>query len=162
MLESYRDLRVWQAGMDVAEACYRLTQSFPREEVYGLSSQIRRAATSIPANIAEGYGRGGRGEYVQFLGIAQGSLKELETHMLIAQRLGFGPTGALAALLGQADQLGRMLSGLIRALKITNGTGGHPSRRAITEEDLPYEYGNTPSDLDATSDTLPPTPDTHT
>src|SRR5438128_2288659 len=77
-LESYRDLRVWQLSMQLAEDCYRLTRSFPREETFGLTSQIRRASSRIPANIAEGYGRSHRGEYLQFLRVAQGSLKELE------------------------------------------------------------------------------------
>ena len=93
-LGSYRDLRVWQGGMELAEACYRLTSTFPPSELYGLTSQIRRSASSIPANIAEGYGRRGRGDYVRFVGIAQGSLMELETHLLLSQRLGFGTTTA--------------------------------------------------------------------
>jgi four helix bundle protein len=78
-IQSYRDLLVWQEGMNLAEMCYLLTREFPREEIYGMTSQIRRAAASISANIAEDYGRENRGEYIQFLKIAQGSLKELET-----------------------------------------------------------------------------------
>ncbi|MGH2414521.1 MAG: four helix bundle protein, partial [Microcystaceae cyanobacterium] len=74
-IQSYQDLRVWQKGMDLAEACYLITLEFPKEEMYGMTSQIRRAAASIPANIAEGYGREYRAEYTQFLRIAQGSLK---------------------------------------------------------------------------------------
>jgi four helix bundle protein len=74
-IQSYRDLEVWQQGMALAEACYRITKTFPREEIYGMVSQIRRAAVSIPANIAEGYGREYRNDYVKFLRIAQGSLK---------------------------------------------------------------------------------------
>ncbi len=80
-IQSYRDLRVWQKGMDLAEICYLITREFPKEEMYTMTSQIRRAAASIPANIAEGYGREYRREYIQFLRIAQGSLKELETHL---------------------------------------------------------------------------------
>ncbi|MEB3214027.1 MAG: four helix bundle protein, partial [Leptolyngbyaceae bacterium] len=72
-IQSYRDLEVWQQGMNLAEACYQLTKAFPKEEVYGMVSQIRRAAVSIPANIAEGYGREYRNEYIKFLRIAQGS-----------------------------------------------------------------------------------------
>lgn len=117
MIESYRDLRVWQEGMGLAEACYRVTAKFPRDEVYGLTSQIRRAATSIPANIAEGYGRDGSAEYVRFLRIAQGSLKELEPHLLLAQRLDLCTTEAVEPLLGQSDQLGRMLRSLYRSLQ---------------------------------------------
>ena len=74
--------------MDLAEACYRLTANFPKDETFGLTSQLRRASVSVPANIAEGYGRDSRGSYTQFLKIAQGSLKELETHVLLAERLG--------------------------------------------------------------------------
>src|SRR5690554_3775198 len=89
---SYRDRKVGQPGMDLAGGCYRLTRTFPREEVYGMTSQIRRAAVSIPANIAEGWGRENRGEYIQFLRIAQGSLKEVETHLLLAARVDLTPT----------------------------------------------------------------------
>lgn len=77
-VQSYRDLEVWRQGMALAEVCYRITKTFPKEEFYGMVSQIRRAAVSIPANIAEGYGREYRNEYIKFLRIAQGSLKELE------------------------------------------------------------------------------------
>src|SRR5215207_5514750 len=98
-IQSYRDLRVWQDAMGLAEACYRLTASFPRDELFGLTSQVRRAATSIPANIAEGYGRNSKGAYTQFLKIAQGSLKELETHLLLAERLNLASTEATEPLL---------------------------------------------------------------
>ncbi|MFY7853311.1 MAG: four helix bundle protein, partial [Brevundimonas sp.] len=80
-VRSYRDLEVWKRAMDLAVATYELTREFPREEQFGLTSQARRAATSIAANIAEGYGRATRPAYVSFLRIAQGSLKELETHL---------------------------------------------------------------------------------
>lgn len=83
-ITSYRDLVVWTRAMDVVEACYKLTRLLPQSEMYGLSSQIRRAAVSIPANIAEGHGRRNLGEYLQHLSIANGSLKELETRLLIA------------------------------------------------------------------------------
>jgi four helix bundle protein len=87
-INSYRDLRVWQDAMSLAEACYRLTREFPRDELFGLTSQIRRSAASIPANIAEGHGRESTGSFVQSLRIAQGSLKELETHLILAERIG--------------------------------------------------------------------------
>ncbi|HEV2518234.1 MAG TPA: four helix bundle protein [Devosia sp.] len=116
-IESYRDLRVWQEAMDLAEACYRLTTGFPREEVYGLTSQIRRAGASIPANIAEGYGRNSKGSYVQFLRVAQGSLKELETHILLAGRLGMIETQSAEPVLASCDAVGRMLLGLLRQLE---------------------------------------------
>ena len=113
-VQSYRDLKVWQNSMMLVEGCYRLTQGFPKEEVYGLSSQLRRAAISIPANIAEGYGRGSRPTYLHFLKIAQGSLKELETHLLLSYRLGFVSNLLSEPLLDQCDQLGRMLGTMIR------------------------------------------------
>jgi len=86
-INSYRDLKVWQDAMVIAERAYRLTARFPKEEVYGMTSQIRRAAVSVAANIAEGHGRDHSGSFVQFLRIAQGSLKELETHLLLALRV---------------------------------------------------------------------------
>ena len=116
-IRSYRELTVWQEGMELAEACYRLTQAFPREEAYGLTAQIRRAAASIPANIAEGYGRGSRKTYMQFLFVAQGSLKETETHLLLAERVGAAPPGSTAELLERCDRLGRRMTSLIRSLR---------------------------------------------
>jgi four helix bundle protein len=116
-IQSYRDLRVWQEAMNLAEACYRLTAAFPREETYGLTSQIRRASASIPANIAEGYGRNSSGAYVQFLRIAQGPLKELETHILLAGRLKLVEPPPGEAVLATCDAVGRMLLGLIRQLE---------------------------------------------
>jgi four helix bundle protein len=120
-IETYRDLRVWRDAMDLAEACYRLTARFPADERFGLTSQIRRACVSIPANIAEGYGRNSKGAYVQFLRVAQGSLKELETHLLLVERLGLAATEAAAPLLASTDALGRMLWALIRSLEQTAG-----------------------------------------
>jgi four helix bundle protein len=114
---SYRDLKVWQEGMALAKTCYTLTSRFPSEELFGLTSQIRRASVSIPANIAEGNGREATGEYVHFLRIAQGSLKELETHLIIASEVGICSSEAVHPMLAQADQLGRMLRALIRALQ---------------------------------------------
>ena len=87
MVQSFRDLQVWQRAIQMSVAIYRLTQGFPREELYGLSSQIRRAAVSVPSNIAEGHGRLGTGEYRQFLGIARGSNFELQTQLEIARAL---------------------------------------------------------------------------
>jgi len=121
--QSYRDLKVWQNSMTLVEGCYRLTQSFPKEEVYGLSSQLRRAAVSIPSNIAEGYGRGSRPTYLHFLKIAQGSLKELETHLLLSHRLGFVSSLLSEPLLDQCDQLGRMLGAMIRKFDAEAKTG---------------------------------------
>ena len=103
--------------MDLAEACFRLTRDFPREEAFGMTSQIRRSASSVPANIAEGYGRDGRREFVHFLRVAQGSLKELETHLLLSQRVGLAHPGEVEPLLYQTKELGKMLRGLYRALQ---------------------------------------------
>jgi four helix bundle protein len=103
--------------MALAEMCYRLTQSFPREERYGLVSQIRRAAVSVPANVAEGQGREQTGVFIQFLRVSQGSLKELETHLLLSSRIELTNEDAVAPLLVQCDELGRMLRALIRSLE---------------------------------------------
>ena len=113
---SYRDLRVWQKGMDLAAEVYRLTKRWPKEELYGLVSQVRRSAASVPANIAEGYGRQSSASYGQFLKVARGSLKELETHLLLAERVGVAAQRSCRAALEQADDLGRMLGGLIKAV----------------------------------------------
>lgn len=115
-IRSYRDLRVWQTGMEIATNVYRLTQNWPRAELYGLTSQARRAATSIPANIAEGYGRNNTGSYVQFLKVAQGSLKELETHLILASRIDITTEAAVEPILLQTEDVGKMLFGLIRKL----------------------------------------------
>jgi four helix bundle protein len=116
-VQSYRDLKVWQKGMDLAAACYFETKSLPVDERFGLVSQIRRAAVSVPANIAEGYGRENRGEFIQFLRIAQGSLKEQETHLLLVQRVHPKEANAMTDLLPQTNELGKMLRALIRALQ---------------------------------------------
>ncbi len=115
-INSYRDLRVWQLGMDLAAECYEVTKPFPREELFAMTSQIRRASASIPANIAEGHGRGSRKEYRQFLRTAQASLRELETHLLLSARVKLLPEASATPLLKTADQLGRMLQALQRSL----------------------------------------------
>ncbi|MBI5758736.1 MAG: four helix bundle protein [Planctomycetales bacterium] len=117
VIRSYRDLEVWQLGLALAKDCYLRTRGFPKEEMFGMTSQIRRAAASIPANIAEGYGRDSTGEYVQFLRIAQGSLKELETHWILAGEVGLARTEDIEPLLQKCDRLGRMLRSLIRSLQ---------------------------------------------
>jgi four helix bundle protein len=103
--------------MTLAECCYRLTRQFPRDELFGLTSQIRRAAGSVPANIAEGHGRENTGSFVQPLRISQGSLKELETHLLLAERVGILAAPDLQPVLGQCESLGKMLRALIRSLQ---------------------------------------------
>jgi four helix bundle protein len=103
--------------MDLAVESYEVTKDFPREEVYGLISQIRRAASSVPANIAEGHGRNATGSYVQHLKIAQGSLKELETHFILSSRLGFVSHNRIKVVLTMSEEIGKMLRSLIRSLQ---------------------------------------------
>ena len=116
-INSYKDLLIWQAAIDIAVACYEATKSLPPRELYGLTGQIRRAAASIPANIAEGYGRESRASFIQFLRIAQGSLKELETHLILATKLDLLLVDVSDALLSRTGELGRMLRGMIRSLQ---------------------------------------------
>jgi four helix bundle protein len=116
-IDSYRDLRVWRQAMDLAEACYRLTTAFPGDERFGITAQVRRASVSVPANIAESYGRESAGSYSQFLRVAQGSLKELETHLLLAERVGLTDKALVEPLLELSDGAGRMLRSLIRSIE---------------------------------------------
>lgn len=116
-IRSFKDLDVWQMGMSLAEDCYRVTMGFPRDEIYGMTAQIRRASVSDPANIAEGHGRESTGAFVQFLRIAHGSLKELETHLLLAERIHLASPEAIAPLLAKVERIGKMLRSLIRSLQ---------------------------------------------
>ncbi|MEL6371312.1 MAG: four helix bundle protein [Pseudomonadota bacterium] len=116
-IQSYRDLQVWETGMSLAEDCYRRTQDFPKEEQVGLTAQIRRAAASVPANIAEGHGCETTKRFIQFLRISQGSLKELETHLLLSKRVGLIPEDPCLRVLDKCNNLGKMLRGLIRSLQ---------------------------------------------
>jgi four helix bundle protein len=116
-VRNYQDLIAWQKAMDLVEKVYQVTACFPREEIYGLTCQVRRAAVSIPSNIAEGQGRRTTGEFLQFLSIAHGSLREVETQLMIAQRLKFiEETGFLAAM-ELAGEVGRLLNGLSNSLQ---------------------------------------------
>ncbi len=116
-IRSYKDLEVWQLAVELAELCYRSTARFPREEAFGMTSQIRRASVSIAANIAEGYGRELTGSFIQFLRVAQGSVKELETHWVIAERVELATSDETAGLLQMCARLSKMLRNLIRALE---------------------------------------------
>ena len=116
-VQHYRELKVWQVAMNLAEQCYQATKNFPKEEQFGLTGQIRRAAASVPANIAEGQGRQHTKEFLNFLSVARGSLMEVETHLLLSQRVGLLNQTTLDALLTMSDEISRMLSGLRRALE---------------------------------------------
>jgi four helix bundle protein len=116
-IQSYRDLLVWQQAMDLAVRCYSLMRSYPKEELFGLTSQIRRSSVSVAANIAEGHGRESSGSFVQFLRVAQGSLKETETHLILSERVGLLQPPQLADSMRKCDDIGKMLRALIRAVQ---------------------------------------------
>ena len=115
MPTTHRDLVAWQLGMELAERCYRLVRSLPLTERFGLRTQITRAAASVPANIAEGYGRRTRGEFVRFLSIANGSLKELETHVELSVRCALLAPEATTSILAVADRTGKVIRGLVQS-----------------------------------------------
>ncbi len=112
MASTYRDLKVWQSSIDLAERIYLLTAEFPASEIYGLTSQLRRASVSIPSNIAEGWGRRSRKEYGRFVLVAQGSNDELQTQLVIASRLKFGEPTLLTQAASLSDEIGKMLNAL--------------------------------------------------
>jgi four helix bundle protein len=116
-LASHRDLDVWIKAMDLVEETYRLTRGFPDEERFGLTAQMRRAAVSVPSNIAEGYGRADRGNYRQHVSIANGSLKELETQLIIAGRLQFVSRASAARAWSLLQDVGKMLTRLQGSLR---------------------------------------------
>ncbi len=116
-MQSYRDLIVWQKSIDLVTEVYELVKLFPREELYALSSQIRRAAVSIPSNIAEGHNRNSDKEFVQFLCIARGSLGELETQLIIAEKLNYANKEYVDKLLNDCHEIGKMLNSFIKKIK---------------------------------------------
>ncbi len=116
-LRSYRELDVWKLAMDLVENVYRLTRSFPADERFGMTSQLQRAAISVPANIAEGYGRTHRGDYLHHLSIARGSLMEVETHLALAARLKFVTREQALQSWRILQDVGKMLNKLIRSLE---------------------------------------------
>ncbi len=116
-LTSYRELDVWKKAVDLVEAIYELSRQLPDDEKFGLVSQIRRAAVSVPSNIAEGYGRQHRGDYLRHLSVANGSLKEMETQLLIAGRLGFINRDQARPAWELSQEVGRMLSALSASLR---------------------------------------------
>jgi four helix bundle protein len=114
---SYRNLIVWEKSMDLVEKVYRLTSDFPNREIFGLTQQLRRAVVSIPSNIAEGHGRQSDGDFLRFLRIAQGSLREVETQLLIAGRLDYLNEQASATLLTATEEVGRLLNGFSKSVQ---------------------------------------------
>lgn len=117
MGQSFRDLVVWQRAVQMSLAVYKLTASFPSSDRFGLTNQLRRASVSVPSNIAEGYGRSSRGEYVQFLGHARGSIFEIQTQLHISRELGFGSKEHRSAAESLADEVGRILVSIMTKLK---------------------------------------------
>jgi four helix bundle protein len=127
-VQSFRDLRVWQSGMDLVVAVYELTRILPKPEVYGLSSQLQRAAVSVPANIAEGHTRRNLGEYLHFLSIARASLAEADTYLELIPRLGYAPPEQTQLLLDLAASVSRQLIALRDSLSTR-----------LREEPFPYD-----------------------
>ena len=123
-MKDYKELEVWQKAVNLVVDIYRLTKNFPIEEKYGLVSQIRRSATSFPANIAEGWGRGSTKEYINFLMIARGSLMELDTHLIVSQNLGFlnPKEDPFKKVQDQIMRVGMMLNRLIQSLKMRSSS----------------------------------------
>ena len=122
-IRSYRDLKVWQKSMDLTVRTYEITRGFPSEERYGLTSQMRRAAASVPANIAEGRERRSTGEFLQFLGIARGSLAELETFLTLPERLRLIRSEIGDSLMRECAEINRMLESLMHSLSRRKGKG---------------------------------------
>ena len=116
-VRSYKDLVAWQKSMDLVTAVYRASQGFPKEEIFGLVSQIRRSAVSVPSNIAEGHARTSKKEFQYFLSNARGSLAELETQLTIAHQLAYIDETEINQLLDRLGEVGRILNGLLTALK---------------------------------------------
>jgi four helix bundle protein len=134
-VQSYRQLRTWQKAVDLVEACYALSKQLPRAEEHGMISQLRRSAISIPTNIAEGNGRLARKEYLRYLAIANGSLMEVETLVLLIQRLGYGTPEQLRPITECVNEVGRLLTALRHALQTApplatprNTAPRHPTR----------------------------------
>ena len=148
-IRSYRDLVVWQRGMTLVRETYELTLTFPRDERFGLTAQLRRATVSVPANIAEGHGRVHLGDYIHHLSIAQGSLCEIETLLLLSIELRLTPAHRVAPLLETCREVGRLLGGLIRALRVKSNSekGTERSRARSQGAVLPGTRPQTPGTL---------------
>ena len=119
-LRSYRELVAWQKAVALVTDVYAITKELPRAEIYGLTSQLRRSAVSIPSNIAEGQGRATKGEFIQFLCHARGSLFELETQIIIARKLGYIAPAVEGRVTAQVTEVARILNGLLTSLGISS------------------------------------------
>jgi len=117
VVKKYQDLIAWQKGIALVTEVYKISADFPRDEIYGLTSQLRRAAVSVPSNIAEGQGRASTGEFIQFLCHARGSLYEVETQVIVASNLGYIQAEQLELMIERISELGRILNGLITSLQ---------------------------------------------
>jgi four helix bundle protein len=117
MVQHYKQLIAWQRAVDLVVDAYGVSEKFPRHEIYGLTSQLRRAAVSVPSNIAEGSGRRSGGEFLQFLGHSYGSLCELETHIIVADRLCYIDSALGNSFLERSEEVGRITNGLIASLE---------------------------------------------
>ncbi len=129
-VRGYRELIAWQKAMDLADRVYDVTETWPSREMFGLTSQTRRSAVSVPANIAEGQGRESLGDFARFLTIAYGSLNELETHLYLAERREYLNRPALDELISQSTEVARIIRGLIKNLR---------SRSQIRVDEPPYD-----------------------
>ncbi len=121
-IKTHKDLLVWKKSIDLVEQIYKFTKQFPKEELYGITNQMRRCAVSIPANIAEGSGRKNKAEFIQFLHIALGSASELETHLIISQRIGFLSSNSYDEIMNALNEIIKMICGLINSLNSLNPT----------------------------------------
>ena len=122
-IKNFKELIVWQKSMDLAETVYKTVRSFPKEEIYGLSDQMRRAVVSIPSNIAEGNQRKTTKEYIHFLFVSKGSLGELETQIMLSGRLNYITNEQMNALLSDCQNVGKLLNGLVNSLQNSNFRG---------------------------------------
>jgi len=127
MGESFRDLAVWQRAIHLTLAIYKFTANFPESEKFGLTNQLRRAAVSVASNIAEGYGRSAKGEYVQFLGHARGSISEVETQLVIARTLDYGHKQSLQSADDLCSEAGRRLRAMMKSLQSRSSSSLVPS-----------------------------------
>jgi len=116
LFKSYRDLEVWRKAMELAKRIYQITSKFPGDERFGLTNQLRRAAVSIPSNLAEGHSRSGPGDFSRFISISMGSVAEVETQVILSSELGYLAVETSSEVLSDLDVLGKMLRGLSKSI----------------------------------------------